>query len=316
MRETLRTPEPLATREAVWPALPLEAWRDTCETLHMWTQIVGKVRLALAPMLNHWWQVPLYVTARGLSTSVIPLDARAIELEFDFHDHVLRIETSEGDVRRLALAPRTVADFYRELMATLRSIECVVAIWPVPVEVERAIPFDGDREHASYDAEYAHRFWRVLLQADRVLKSFRARFLGKVSPVHFFWGSFDLAVTRFSGRPAPPHPGGVPNLPTRVVREAYSHEVSSCGWWPGTANGPVREPAFYSYAYPEPPGFADAPARPRAASYSTDLREFVLPYDAVRTADRPDDTLLDFCQSTYEAAAQLGRWDRGALERR
>ena len=299
---------------ADWPSLPLAEWKDTCETLHMMTQIVGKVRLALAPMMNHWWQVPLYVTARGLSTSPVPVQRRALELEFDFHDHVLRVATSDGEVRQLPLAPRPVADFYRELMATLAAIDCAVEIWPVPVEVENPIPFPRDREHASYDAEYAHRFWRVLLQADRVLKAFRARFHGKVSPVHFFWGGFDLAVTRFSGRPAPEH-ASVPSIPDRVVREAYSHEVSSCGWWPGSASGPVRDAAFYAYAYPEPAGFAERPVRPREAFYSRELGEFILPYEAVRTAERPDEALLDFCQDTYEAAADLGRWDRAALER-
>jgi hypothetical protein len=296
-----------------WPPLPLGEWQDTKDTLHMWTQIVGKVRLALSPMINHWWQATLYVTPRGLTTSAIPSGERVLELTFDFVDHVLRAEVSDGAMREVALAPRSVADFYSELMATLRALGIEVKIWPHPVEVERAIPFDQDREHASYDAEHAARFWRVLLQASRVLQEFRGGFLGKCSPVHFFWGSFDLACTRFSGRRAPLHPGGVPNLADWVVREAYSRECISVGWWPGS--GQVPEPAFYAYAYPEPVGCPEAPIRPEGARYEWSLREWVLPYEAVRTAADPEATLLPFCESTYDVAATLGGWDRAALER-
>ncbi|HLQ22106.1 MAG TPA: DUF5996 family protein, partial [Gemmatimonadales bacterium] len=297
---------------AAWPDLPLAAWEDTAQTLHLWTQIVGKIRLARAPMANHWWQVPLYVTVRGLTTSPIPHGTRTFEIIFDFVDHRLRIETSEGAVRTIPLVPRTVADFYQELIATLGELGLATRIWTRPVEVLTAIPFEQDRLHASYDAEYAHRFWQVLLQATRVLTAFRGRFLGKASPVHFFWGSFDLAVTRFSGRRAPEHPGGVPNCADWVVREAYSHEVSSCGFWPGAAG---TDAVFYGYSYPEPPGFGQAPIRPAGAFYSNDLREFVLPYAAVRAAEQPDVAVLDFAQSAYEAGADLANWDRAALER-
>jgi len=299
--------------EEEWPSLPYEAWKDTCETLHMWTQIVGKIRLKLSPMLNHWWQVPLYVTARGLTTSPIPYGRRLFEIDFDFIDHRLGLRTSEGAIERVTLAPRSVADFYAELMARLRELGIEVTIWTRPVEVPDPIPFEADREHASYDAEAAQRCWRILAQTDRVLKAFRSRFIGKCSPVHFFWGSFDMAVTRFSGRRAPEHPGGISNLADWVVREAYSHEVSSCGFWPGS--GALPAPAFYAYAYPEPTGFKDVPSRPGAAFYSPELREFILRYDDVRTADDPDAALLDFLQSTYEAAADLAGWDRSSLER-
>jgi hypothetical protein len=295
-----------------WPALPLAAWRDTYATLHMWTQVVGKVRLALAPMVNHWWHVTLYLTTRGLTTSPMPSGRRTVQIDFDFIGHELRVSTSDGLTRTLALAPRPVADFYQDLMATLRSLGVEVAIWTTPVEVEERIPFEQDRSHAAYDPAYAHRCWCVLAQADRVLHDFRSRFLGKCSPVHFFWGAFDLAVTRFSGRRAPEH-AGAPGLAAYVAREAYSHEVSSCGFWPGS--GPVQEPAFYAYAYPEPPGFKDFPVRPGEAFYSDPLKEFILPYDAVRRADDPDAALLAFLQSTYEAAAELAHWDRAALER-
>jgi hypothetical protein len=297
----------------VWPGLAYDEWKDTYATLHMWTQVVGKVRFALTPWINHSWHVTLYVTARGLTTSPIPYDTRTFQMDFDFVDHRLVIQTNDGAVRALELRPRTVADFYREVMAALNELGLAVHIHTTPNEVAEAVPFEQDRAHAAYDAERARRFWRILVQADRVFKTFRARFIGKCSPVHFFWGSFDLAVTRFSGRPAPPHPGGVPHLPDAVTREAYSHEVSSCGFWPG--GGPIAYPAFYSYAYPEPAGFADAPVRPAGAFYSRDLREFVLPYDEVRNAAWPDEALLEFLQSTYEAAADLGRWDRSALER-
>jgi Family of unknown function (DUF5996) len=297
-----------------WPSLPLAEWTETRDTLHMWTQIVGKVRLARTPLINHWWNAPLYVDTRGLTTSPIPDGARNFEITFDFVDHVLRIETSDGEERRLDLAPRSVADFYGELTSALRSLGLETRIVARPVEVETAIPFAEDETHRSYDAEHVARFWRLLVQAHRVLTEFRAGFLGKASPVHFFWGSFDLAASRFSGRTAPPHPGGVPNCPDYVMREAYSHEVSSAGWWPG--GGPVSEPAFYAYVYPEPAGYADAPVAPSAAHYSPDLREFLLPYEAVRGADDPDRALLEFLQSTYEAAADRGEWDRRALERR
>lgn len=297
----------------LWPALPLDGWKETYATLHRWCQIVGKVRLARTPWINHSWHATLYVTARGLTTSPFPCGPRSVQIDFDFIDHQLPVRTSEGEVRSLILRPRSVADFYRELMATLRELGAEVAIHPRPSELEDATPFAQDEGHASYDPEAAHRFWRVLVQANRVLTAFRARFLGKCSPVHLFWGAFDLAVTRFSGRPAPRHPGGVPHLPDWVVREAYSHEVCSAGFWPG--GGAVPYPAFYCYAYPEPDGFRQAAVRPAGASYSTDLREFVLPYDAVRTAESPDDVLLEFLETTYRAAADLGRWDRSALER-
>jgi hypothetical protein len=295
-----------------WPPLPLEAWQDTCATLHMWTQIVGKVRLALAPMLNHWWQVPFYVTTRGLTTSPIPYGEVSFEIGFDFLDHQLRVQTSDDAIRTLALAPRSVADFYREFMAVLRALGLEVKIRTLPVEVQDPIPFDEDNTHHTYVPESAQRFWRILAQADRVLQAFRGGFLGKSSPVHFFWGSFDLAVTRFSGRRAPPHPGGIPHLADWVTRLAYSHEVSSCGFWPG--GGAVREPVFYAYAYPEPEGFKRHPVRPAGAFYSSDLREFILPYEAVRQSGSPDSMLLEFARSTYEAAAELGGWDRHALE--
>ena len=298
---------------SAWPALPLEAWRDTYATLHMWTQIVGKTRLALAPMENHWWQVPLYVTPRGLSTSAMPSGSRTLGVEFDFIDHVLSFAASDGGTALLPMVPRSVADFYAAYVESLRSLGFAAAIRPVPVEVETAIPFAEDRQHASYDADAAHRCWQILVQADRVLKRFRGRFLGKASPVHFFWGSFDLAATRFSGRRAPRHPGGIPNCPDYVAVEAYSHECASSGFWPG--GGAVAEPAFYAYAYPEPEGYRERRVRPDAASYSAEAREFILPYEAVRRSADPDDALLQFLQSTYDAAADLGRWDRAALER-
>jgi hypothetical protein len=303
----------MQTDAEIWPSLPLKAWKDTYATLHMWTQIVGKIRLAQSPALNHWWQSPLYVTARGLTTSPIPYGQQTFQIDFDFLDHKLLIQTSAGRTRTLELRSRSVADFYTELMAALRFLGIEVKIWTMPQEVEQPIPFEKDRLHAAYDPKYAHRFWHILAQTDRVLTKFRARFLGKCSPVHFFWGSFDMAVTRFSGRPAPMHPGGVPQLADWVVREAYSHEVSSCGFWPG--GGPLPEPVFYAYAYPEPEGFKDYPVRPEAAYYHPDMREFILPYEAMRTADDPDQALLAFLQSTYEAAADLSAWDRAALER-
>ncbi len=296
----------------VWPSLPLEAWRDTYATLHMWTQIVGKIRLALAPMVCHWWEVTLYVTPRGLTTSPIPYGTRVFQIDFDFLDHRLVIQTAEGASRSLSLGPRSVADFYHDTMGALGSLGIEVNIWTTPVEVEDRTPFEQDHQHTAYDPDYAQRCWRILLQADRVLTDFRSRFSGKVSPVHFFWGAFDLAVTRFSGRPAPRHPGA-PNVAKFVGYEAYSHEVSSCGFWPG--GGPVDQPMFYAYAYPEPEGFKAYPIEPSEAFYSEQMGEFLLPYDAVRTAASPDQTLLAFLQSTYEAAAILGKWDRRALER-
>jgi hypothetical protein len=302
----------MMTRDDEWPSLPLAEWRDTCATLHRWTQVIGKIRLAQAPLINHWWQVPLYVTSRGLTTSPIPHGARTFQIDFDFIAHRLLIATSDGVSENLALQPRTVAEFYAEVMQRLSALGLDTRIWTMPVEIPDPIAFENDRVHGAYDPEYAHRFWRVLVQTDRVFTAFRARFIGKASPVHFFWGSFDLAVTRFSGRRAPPHPGA-PGVADRVTREAYSHEVSSCGFWPGGAG--LEQPIFYSYAYAAPAGFKDAPVRPNAAYYAPEFGEFVLPYNAVRQASAPDETLLDFLQSTYEAAADLAHWDRAALER-
>jgi hypothetical protein len=298
---------------SAWPPLPLEEWSDTAATLHMWMQIAGKVRLVQSPWINHSWHVTLYVTPRGLTTSPVPYGDRAFAIDFDFIGHRLRIRSSDGGEAGFPLQPQTVAAFYARLQEQMATLDLRVKIYGKPNEVADPIPFSEDETHRSYDPEYANRFWRVLVQADRVLKEFRARFIGKCSPVHLFWGSPDIAVTRFSGRTAPEHPGGVPNLPDWVTREAYSHEVSSCGFWAG--GGAIAYPAFYSYGYPEPTGFAQAPVRPEAAFYSTDLREFILPYDAVRQSKDPDATLLDFFQSTYEAAANLARWDRPALER-
>ena len=297
---------------ASWPELPLAAWRDTCATLQLWSQIVGKIRLNLSPWLNHSWHVTLYVTSRGLSTSPIPYGTRNFEIEFDFIDHVLRISTSEGATRQFALAGHSVASFHAKVMAELAALGIHVSIDEMPNELADPIKFSEDTQHASYDPSAVTRFFIILANADRVFKQFRTGFLGKASPVHFFWGSFDLAVTRFSGRTAPRHPGGVPHLPDSVACEAYSHEVSSAGFWPG--GGAIDYPAFYSYAYPEPAGFRAAKASPEAAFFSEALGEFVLPYDAVRTAKDPDTALLDFLQSTYEAAAIAAKWDRAALE--
>jgi hypothetical protein len=294
--------------------LAYDEWRDTQATLHRWTQIVGKIRLVQTPWVNHSWHVPLYVTARGLTTSPIPHDSRIFEIEFDFVDHELRIKTIEGRTETLRLAPRAIADFYQELFARLKTLGLEISIRTIPNEIPDATPFDQDWTHAAYDEEQAARFWHALVQADRVFKTFRSRFIGKCSPVHFFWGSFDLAVTRFSGRRAPPHQGGVPNLPDWVAREAYSHEVSSCGFWPGGEAMPY--PVFYAYAYPEPQGFKSASLRPASARYDATLGEFIVPYEKVRQATSPDATLLEFLQSSYEAAADLGRWDRSALEQR
>jgi hypothetical protein len=291
-----------------WPALPLQAWEPTRATLHMWTQIVGKIRLALSAHQNHWWQVPLYVSARGLTTSAIPYRGGAFDIEFDFIDHRLLIRTSEGKAQALPLEARSVAAFHAALMAALRSLGIDVRIWTMPVEIPSPIRFEKDETHASYDPEAAHRFWRALVSADAALKDFRGRFIGKCSPVHFFWGSFDLAVTRFSGRRAPP----IPNADS-ITREAYSHEVSSVGWWPGDAK--IAAPAFYTYASPQPPGFADAAVRPAAARFNSQLSQFLLMYDDARAAPSPHQAVLDFCQSTYEGAANLAKWDRAALER-
>lgn len=291
-----------------WPALPLSEWKDTCATLHMWTQIVGKVRMALTPKINHWWNVPLYVSSRGLNTSAIPYGDRVFEIEFDFIDHKLWIRVSDGVTKEIPLVPRSVADFYQLFMQTLHSAGIEVQIWHMPVEIPDPIPFDQDHVHASYDPEYAHRFWRILVSTEEVLTEFRSRFIGKTSPVHFFWGSFDLAVTRFSGRLAPPRPEA-----DSITREAYSHEVISGGFWPG--GGVVSDAAFYCYAAPEPPGFAQQPVRPSAAFYHPELKEFLLMYDDVRRSSSPSTTLLDFLQTTYESAANLANWDRKALER-
>jgi hypothetical protein len=311
MPTSLSATRPDANADA-WPALPLDEWRDTYATIHRWTQVAGKIRLAQAPMINHWWQVPLYVSCRGLTTSPIPYGTRTFQIDFDFIDHRLVIQTSDGAIESFPLEPRSVADFYREMMARLQSLGLEVRIWSKPVEIANPIPFEQDHEHHAYDRDYAHRHFRILVQAARILTAFRGRFIGKVSPVHFFWGSFDLACTRFSGRLAAPRTGG-PNVADHVTLEAYSHEVSSCGFWPG-GDG-IETPAFYSYAYPEPPGFPEAPVRPNGGFYSKELGQFILPYDIVRQADAPDQTLLEFLQSTYEAAATLARWDRAALER-
>ena len=297
--------------QAVWPALPLGEWQDTLSTLQRWLQIVGKTRLALAPRVNHWWHVTLYLTARGLTTSPMPSGGRSVENEIDFLDHRLLIRTSDGLTRSIPLAPRSVADFYREFTSSLEALGIEAHIWPVPRELADTVRFPDDHEHRSYDPEYAGRCWRVLAQSHQVLQQFRARFLGKCSPVHFFWGAFDLACTRFSGRTAPRHPGGAPNLPDWVVREAYSHECISAGWWPG--GGPVQEAAYYCYSYPEPPGFSDAPV-PAGAFYHRDLKEFVLPYEVVRSAERPVELVLDFFEATYQGGADLLGWDRQALD--
>jgi hypothetical protein len=294
-----------------WPEIPYADWRETAQTLQLWTQIVGKVRLALTPWVNHGWQVPLYVTARGLATSPIPTGGDIIEIDFDFIAHRLTARTSRGDASGFGLRAESVAAFYRQTMDLLRRLGVTVAINEMPNEVPNPIRFSQDETHAAYDPAAAHRFWQALIQADRVFKLFRTGFLGKVSPVHFFWGSFDLAVTRFSGRPAPRHPGGIPGLPDAVMREAYSHEVSSAGFWPGNAAFP--QAAFYSYAYPEPPGFRRQPVPP-GGGFEATLGEFILPYETVRSAADPDAVLLDFLSATYAAAADAGGWDRAALD--
>jgi hypothetical protein len=295
-----------------WPDLTLSTWTDTRDTLHMWIQVVGKIRMALTPLINHWWNVPLYLSSRGLTTSLMHTGAVGLEIEFDFIDHVLELRTTDGASRQVALEPRSVADFYGATLAALDDLGVHVTVYPRPSEVVEAIPFDEDEQHRSYDRDAVHQFWLALVQIDRVLTMFRARFIGKASPVHLFWGGADLCTTRFSGRPAPKHRGGVPNCPDWVQVLAYSHEVSSAGYWPGAGD----EGMFYAYAYPQPDGFADWPVQPAAAYYDGELGEFLLPYTAVRTADDPDATLLSFLQSTYEAAATLGDWDRAALETR
>lgn len=295
-----------------WPELPYAGWKDTYETLHLWTQIVGKIRCAQTPWLNHSWHVPLYVNSRGLTTSLIPNGHLSFEIAFDFRDHALVVTTISGGRTELALEPQTVADFFSAITMKLGELGIRIPITDFPCEIPGAIPFSKDRTHTAYDRDYAQRFWRALIEIDRVFKQFRTRFLGKCSPVHFFWGSFDLAVTRFSGRSAPLHPGGVPGLADNIVREAYSHEVSSAGFWPG--GGGIDYPAFYSYAYPEPDGFKNTNVKPKGAFYSETLHEFILPYDVVRTATDPDAALLAFLHSTYEAAASTGQWDRAALE--
>jgi Family of unknown function (DUF5996) len=297
----------------LWPSLPFQEWKDTYVTLHMWVQVVGKIRLVQTPWVNHSWHTTLYITSRGLTTSPIPYGSRTFQIIFDFINHELQIQTNDGEMGTMSLMPRSVADFYEELLTRLAELNLKVKIHTMPNEVANPIPFEKDYVHASYDPEYANRFWRALVQADRVFKQFRASFIGKCSPVHFFWGSFDLAVTRFSGRRAPEHPGGVPHLSDWVTREAYSHEVSSCGFWPGSEQMP--QPVFYSYAYPEPAGLNTAKVRPGGAGYNTEFREFIFPYDEVRQSASPDVVLLEFLQSSYEAAAELGGWDRSELER-
>ena len=299
-------------RDEAWPALPFAAWQDTCATLHMWTQIVGKIRLRESAPINHGWHSTFYVTSRGLTTSPIPHGTKSFQIDFDFIDHALAIAVSDGSSARVPLEAKSVAAFYRQVMDALHGVGIDVRIYATPNEVPDPIPFERDEVHRAYDADAVNRFWRVLVQSDRVFKRFRSGFIGKCSPVHLFWGALDLAVTRFSGRTAPEHPGGIPNLPDRVTREAYSHEVSSAGFWSG--GGAISYPAYYSYAYPAPPGFAEARVTPAEAFYTKDLGEFILPYDAVRTAADPDSKLLDFLQSTYVAAADLARWDRAALE--
>ena len=302
-----------ATGAGRWPSIPVAAWSDTRDTLQLYAQVVGKVRMANEPMLNHWWNVPLYVSAQGLTTSVMPHPTGpAFQIDFDFLDHRLDVVTVTGQRRSLDLIPRTVADFHAAVMTMLDELGVSTEIWPVPVEIPDAIPFADDDVHAAYDADAVRRFWLALVEMERVLKVFRNRFVGKSSPVHLFWGALDLAQTRFSGRTAPPHPGGAPNCGPAVMLEAYSHEVSSCGYWPGP---PGQEGVFYAYAYPEPPGYRATPVTPDGARWEDDLGEFVLPYELVRTAADPDALLLDFLQSTYDAAASTGAWDRAALER-
>jgi hypothetical protein len=300
----------MSDRTPIWPSLRVADWTATRDTLHMWTQIIGKIRLGQVPLINHWWGVTFYVTARGLSTAAMPYQDRIFDIEFDFIDHQLVVRSSDGDSRTVALEPKSVSDFYAQIMRALAELDIIVTIQSHPNEVEPAIRFVDDHEHASYDAQAAQLFWRQLVQADRVIREFRSYFVGKVSPVHFFWGALDLACTRFSGRPAPKHRGGAPNCGDWVMVEGYSRELSSCGFWPGGGD----EGAFYAYAYPEPDGFAEYPVGPPQAYYSRENGQFLLPYEAVRTAADPDNTLMQFLQSTYEAAAERGNWDRAALE--
>lgn len=301
------------SKSDVWPDMPFTAWIDTCNTLHLWTQIVGKIRIACTPLINHWWNATLFVTARGLAAPAIPWGDGAFDIIFDFVNHKLVIETSDCRMESFALQPMAVADFYAEIIQRLHRLGIDVHIWTMPCEIEGAMPFDQDRIHAQYDAPYAQKFWRALIQVNRVMREFRARFVGKASPVHFFWGSFDLAVSRFSGRAAPAPTRMVPNVASWVMAEAYSHEVSSCGFWPG--NGGLGYPAFYAYAYPEPARYGETRLHTAGAFYTRDLGEFLLPYDAVRQADDPDALLLQFLQETYEAAAELAKWNREGLER-
>jgi hypothetical protein len=301
------------TPSAAWPPLPYAEWRETAATLHLWLQIVGKIALVQRPWVNHSWHVALRITARGIGSGLIPHDAASFQIDFDFIDHCLLVQVIDGRTVRLPLQPQPTSRFYRDAMSSLSSLGVSVSIRTLPSELPEPIAFDRDETHRSYDAEYVNRYWRVLVQTQRVFEEFRARFIGKNSPVHFFWGSADLAVTRFSGRTAPPHPGGIPYLPDWVAREAYSHEVSSAGFWAGSEQYP--ESCFYSYAYPEPPGFAAARVGPLGAHYSSALREFVLPYEAIRRAASPESAVLEFLQSTYEAAADLGKWQRDSLER-
>jgi len=296
--------------EQVWPALPQAAWSDSCATLQLWMQIVGKVRLALMPAINHTWNVTLYPTIRGVTTAPMPHGTRMLQIDFDFLEHALLLQTADGESRTIPLRPMTVAAFYQQVLEALDGLGTTVRIWHMPVEIAEPIPFERDQKHCAYDPEYVQRFWRILLQTTRVFTIFRARFSGKVSPIHLFWGALDLACTRFSGRTAPEH-HGVAGLPDRVTRDAYSHEVSSCGFWPGT---PGIEPLFYSYAYPEPPGYAESLIQPAIGAFNLTLGEFVLPYEGMRRSADPDGALLEFLQSTYEAAAKCGRWDRAALE--
>ncbi|MBV9668865.1 MAG: hypothetical protein JO327_12145, partial [Nitrososphaeraceae archaeon] len=297
----------------LWPAeLPLAEWKDTYDTLHRWTQIVGKIRLALTPQINHWWNSTLYITPHGLTTSSMYYNGRPLQIDFDFISHFLLIVTTDNPTKTIPLRPCSVAEFYEKIITALRSLEMPVTIWTTPVEIPDRTPFEQDEKHKSYDPKYAQQFWRILAQVSRVFSEFRSRFTGKVSPVHFFWGAFDLAVTRFSGRIAPLHPGA-PYCPPFVMAEAYSHEVSSCGFWPGgSSGGPVNEPIFYSYSYPEPQGFKDYPIQPKQALYHNEMKEFMLPYNVVSTANSPDEVLLSFLQSTYEAAATCAKWDRNA----
>ena len=302
----------MSLKREIWPSLPLSEWKDTYETLHRLTQIVGKIRIALEPLMNHWWNSTLYVTSRGLTTSAMSYENVQLQIDFDFLDHFLIIQTSEGITRKIPLKPRPVAEMFKDIMSTLGDIDIYVPIWTTPVEVADRTPFEEDYKHASYDREYITRIWTILFQSNKVFTEFRSHFVGKVSPVHFFWGAFDLAVTRFSGRTAPSHPGA-PGLARFVAVEAYSHEVSSCGFWPG--GGDIDNPVYYSYAYPEPRGFKDSVILPKEAYYEEKMGEFVLPYETVRSSENPDRILMDFLESTYGAAATTAKWDREALER-